>query len=523
MIRAATLMLWMAATLCFAVIGRSDESPSERCEHLFYLTDDGLIILRLQIQLDRNDCHAVWNRRVDAVFAEIDADGDNGLSHAEITSPASVIYLPAIQGRQRLVSIKQSAPEGRMSREQFGDYLRSQGAGPLDLPAPVANFARAVSSARSTGTLFQVLDASGDENLAAEELLAAPGRLRKLDQDDDETLSFAELFPRDPQFSAGGIQIAAPSIASLTGPRTVEELAVRLFKLSPNDLGLLPELIAPRDKDGNGEFDLRELCEFLRNPLPSIEIVVRLGVKHADDPVIEITRIADPRIEILREGAQPLLARGANRLELAANPAYRIDLRSETMRFHAADVDNNGYLDPDEVARLPEFANLFSALDGDGDGKVYLNELTALRMKQFEFSRARATATPSEHGRNLFPLLDRNQDGRISRREFQRGGELIARCDRNGDNLLSETELPSHLVLTVGYGAMIGRPQGGIAVRAASSSVSEVTFGPTWFARMDRNRDGEVSRREFLGPAESFGELDANGDESIEAHEAAAN
>jgi Ca2+-binding EF-hand superfamily protein len=329
-----------------------------------------------------------------------------------------------------------------------------------------------------------------------------------------------------------------PPIASASDDRSIADLAVRLFmrynrpvqgdgrnddKLSPDDFGIPAAMLASRDGDGDGEFDLRELAEFLRNPSPSIEVLVRLGVKDADEPVIEIIRVADPRIEIVREGAQPLLARGANRLELAANPAFRFDMQSESQRFQGADLDDNDYLDPDEVARLPDLARLFPALDRDGDGKVDLNELTALRMKQWKFSRARATVSPSEHGRNLFPMLDLNQDGRLSRREFRRGEELIARCDHNRDKLLSETELSSHLVLTIGYGAIAGRPQGATsAVRAGALKVVDITFGPVWFQRMDRNTDGEVSRREFLGPAERFRELDANNDGAIEAHETTA-
>ena len=44
--------------------------------------------------------------------------------------------------------------------------------------------------------------------------------------------------------------------------------------------------------------------------------------------------------------------------------------------------------------------------------------------------------------------------------------------------------------------------------------------GPLWFRKMDRNRDGDVSRKEFLGSEAEFRKIDANGDGLISADEA---
>ena len=46
--------------------------------------------------------------------------------------------------------------------------------------------------------------------------------------------------------------------------------------------------------------------------------------------------------------------------------------------------------------------------------------------------------------------------------------------------------------------------------------------GPTWFRKMDRNADGDISRAEFLGTGEQFRKLDLDGDALIGIAEAEA-
>ena len=58
-------------------------------------------------------------------------------------------------------------------------------------------------------------------------------------------------------------------------------------------------------------------------------------------------------------------------------------------------------------------------------------------------------------------------------------------------------------------------PRSMAATRAAGAAA-----GPDWFQKMDRNHDGDVSRREFLGPRDQFDRLDRDNDGLIDPDEA---
>ena len=88
--------------------------------------------------------------------------------------------------------------------------------------------------------------------------------------------------------------------------------------------------------------------------------------------------------------------------------------------------------------------------------------------------------------------------------------------DRNEDGRLEFDELPINL--TLGF------------VRGPSEQLRELFVvpaeqrdsgdAPRWFRSMDLNKDGDVSRREFLGDATQFDELDHNSDGFLDSSEA---
>jgi Ca2+-binding EF-hand superfamily protein len=97
--------------------------------------------------------------------------------------------------------------------------------------------------------------------------------------------------------------------------------------------------------------------------------------------------------------------------------------------------------------------------------------------------------------------------------------------DKNGDGAIDAQELP--LQFRVVLNSNVNQQQFVVATPfsmrgSGPATVSYPPQAPLWFRKMDRNADGDVSRREFLGAAEDFARIDTNGDGLIDAAEAAA-
>jgi hypothetical protein len=125
-----------------------------------------------------------------------------------------------------------------------------------------------------------------------------------------------------------------------------------------------------------------------------------------------------------------------------------------------------------------------------------------------------------DRGDGLYDELDANGDGRLGEREVETVGDRLRRCDGNGDGALRDDELPYVMIVAFVRGEPLGERSFTLLPRRARPSVDEAA--PAWFVHADLNRDGDVSRREFLGSLEKFAALDASGDGYIDAAEAAA-
>ncbi|MBP3958293.1 EF-hand domain-containing protein [Gemmata sp. G18] len=111
------------------------------------------------------------------------------------------------------------------------------------------------------------------------------------------------------------------------------------------------------------------------------------------------------------------------------------------------------------------------------------------------------TAVPGPVG--LFDLLDADRDGQLSVAELRRAKTVLVDA--------ASTDTGVSLVIVSG----IAKPPAVPLIRTFTREA-----GPQWFRAMDRNGDGFVSVREFLGTPEQFRKLDRDGDGLLSAEEA---
>jgi len=543
-------------------------APTSDVQDLVYLGGPRPLLVRLHIQIDGKPIAAAWDAYLDALFAYLDRNGDGVLSQEEAAHAPRAEFLRQVFQRDwqalardqllRPVGLVFSQPntvafadlqpvDGKVTRAQLAAYYR-RALGPSG-PCPVTMLFDRHAGARAgevSDLLFQVLDRNKDGKLSQEELAMAGAALRQFDINDDDAVSMEELAPqksfipltvRFPQ-SVPAASLAAGFFLVEAGEPS-PALAAQLLnvygkakdqKLRRADLGLDQEAFDRLDADRDGALDAGELARFALILSPDAEFIIRLGTRGSQEaPVAVVPRAAQGQalLTAVNQTASGLTCvLGADQFDLrrdAQGPSLKFNERESYLRlFQDADAEHQGFIDKEDL-KDPKLQQLCKLWPLAGD-KLTEKELNTFFDLHAHLLTSQVTLTIAEPGRALFDLLDARRNGRLSFHELRVAWQRLKVWDREGKGFLSRADLPKQLRLTVRQGPFDYETIRHATMNGMASPdtlpAPVPTRGPLWFRKMDRNGDGVVSLREFLGSPEEFKRLDLNGDGVIDLEEA---
>lgn len=531
----------------------SDATAAEPYDRvtLLILAPGGPVLADLRISVAQRP-YRVWLGTFLARQLDVDRSGTLSEDELAVMTTRVLTLVGAKDASSILRMVSRADQAGSIPAADFVDWLGKR--------LPKSFFISALpKAADEVVRLTTLIDLDQDDSVSTEELASAMRTLRFRDLDDDQTFSISELLPyRDPRSQDARL---APEAASLpfieiTDATSAKKAARRLLTRygrseDENEARSLPCHLLRLSKDdedaidgdSNSRLSRAELQKWLLGKDFHLTIDVKLSdLANNSDVVMSVapkaesfavaSRVVFGSQKVVIDG-MPLtvVARGGG----ANNRAVTRGFLGQS--FVMSDGDRNQYLDSTEFAMFAAslqqagVAAEFTDVDSDHNEMIVRDEIYKFVERESIAVNSRIEVTVEQEGKTLFSLLDANADRRLTEREFIEGFTRLSDYDVSRDDRFAESELGTEFTLTIGLGqsdirrnnapemAMMNSPQrqtDAILPGAAAGA------GPEWFRRMDRNQDGDVNRREFIGTAAMFNEMDRSGDGLISAAEATA-
>lgn len=537
------ISLTAAMMFCLFELAGSEQpagkTPNESTREVVYFGPAGPVRIRLHLAINGRSADAAWTDAINGLFAFRDKDNDgflNASERAPLVGPtrgAREILQEGVYNIQPL-RLTFSQKDEKINRAAFVEAVRAAGLGSIGMRViPSSPESRQLSEA-----LFRLLDQNGDGRLSQEELKAARERLAHLDIDEDEYITAVELLGRGADVNTGRIRPVTRGVRPTTdtansstelvflttdGNQAVKQLlaargGARATSLKPAEFGSNAKKFTALDQDGNGVLDTTELTAWFLQP-PDLDLAVAF-----DSASGRLSVLSSPAQASEKEGSVlAALPGGRFQFELPVGPPTKEwESSAERIRVQFKELaKEKGFVEKKQLENQPLLLVFFELADQNGDGKVDSKEIEAALKAIAPLARCRIDLALTDQGTGLFEVLDRNGDGRLSPRELVEAATAL-KPFTGPDGTIG----PKDLVRQYQVRFSIEPIQVGMLIAPAAPmrtvDASRAANVPAWFTKMDRNRDGDVSLREFVGPIELFRKLDKNGDGLISLEEAIA-
>jgi Ca2+-binding EF-hand superfamily protein len=508
------------------------------------LAPTGPIIVEAHVTIDGKPFRLAREKLVDDMLTGAGADGDGKVKWQDaMKSPGFRIVGPYGQRGAQPQQLEAAIKSYDRNRDELVDRVEVRGfleqfGSTFQLMSVPYGYGYGQADIR------ELIDTDKSGELSAEELAGTSDRLKSRDANDDDIVDMQELggggYGRGYQVRTAGGRVATPiAAAHLLGPaadlvalyESMKQRYAKDGKMTAETLPAAAELLKSLDLNENGEFDAGEAIGLHLAKAHAV-LEVKLHSAAGGKAEVAVVSLADTLKRVDEKsaaGALTLAGYGAELRIGVSSTAYAANYKASAQAMlNQYDADKNGYLEKKEFEgqnNAQYFTQQIEAWDADGDGKVFAAEIEADYNRRLAPTMTRVIATGSDHGVSLFGALDASGDNRLGLREMRSAAEQLKRFDKNGDGRVAADEMPSRLEVafaigTAAYGQAFGGG-GGVVVRGGGvPGAAAQQQGPKWFAPMDTNGDGDVSRREFIGPAEAFEKLDGDGDGLVSRAEA---
>ena len=523
------------------------------------------IRIKVAIQYEGKPLAERWTEALRQAFKGFDRDGDgflNGYETQYIFSDLSLAqllqsayYAPNPTNLPTLDKLDLDR-DRRVSFDEFAAYYKTAANRAVQAFPPLAE---APFNAETTEALFKLMDQNGDGKLTRSEVLAVEQLLASKDADEDECLSATELvgnvnfgarYAGQP-FAASGRPTAARVPQNVVVfkldniPGTITQRILKDYdkdkdsELTQAECGFDDATFARLDLDRNGKLTGEEL-DLYRTGSADFAASLSLAPKAVD---CKVTVTTDAKLFASRgftmkaiESGRMVVHHGRQPIELWSFAAVvqngrGLQLKQSYGGLFLQLAGTRGYIEEKDFAvgqnavSYQQLRVLFDPADFNSDGKLTKEEFDKYFDLQQPFFDLGLGLTPAVQTPTLFQLLDENRDGRLGVREIRTAWNRLITLEPSGPG--ASSEVVTRAAIQPSVSLRLSRTFDRATINQLNdfpnqNQVAIPQKGPTWFRKMDRNGDGDVSRAEFLGTRAEFDAMDADHDGLISLEEAEA-